>query len=519
MNYKDGRISINSTWATVFRTVIIVGIIAHGYMLFNKLSYHDDIYALFSLGSTYGLGRWGVGIVTEIIGSSVGLYSTPVFTGSISIILLGVSAALVCDILKIKSRLGATYIGAIMVSFPVVASIFAYMFMAGIYFAALFLSVLAVYILSEYYNAVKCLAAACLIAICIGIYQAFLASSATLMVMTLIVHVLDDTDKKIRGHLEEALVYAITLISGTGIYFIVNKVCLRVKKVNLSSYQGINGHYDISQLPRKVIDVYHSFLGGGYEGINGQHLLSNSVKVIIILTIVGAVLIVFKNESDRLCKFWMMLLLLVFPLAAYLVKLYSTEENYIVHTLMVYSLVYVYILPVCVLERMNSKKVVPGGVALQIGKYILVMALSMLVFIYVYYDNVAYLKMNFVQEQTISYFNTLITRIESVDGYHDEYAVVLLGYDQIEDKNFFSSKEFSRITYTGYDYTTKSVVNDYANISYLRYHMGYDPDTLRLNDSDYWQLEEVQNMNCYPDDGSIKVIDEAIVVKFAEQGQ
>jgi len=519
MNCRNEKLNMYNMWTRYFKgrafqTAIIVGIISHGYMFLNKLSYHDDICCLFSLGGTFGLGRWALGIIEKLFDLSVGIYSAPLFIGSMSIIFIGMSAALVCDILKIRSESGTIYAGAIMVSFPAVASIFAFMFTAGIYFAALFLSVLAVYVLSESYNFKRCLAAACLIAVCTGIYQAFLASSASLMVMALIVHVLDDPGKKIKIYFKEALVYAAVFISGVGIYFVVNNICLKLMRVELSSYQGINGHYDILNLPQKIIDVYHSFFGGGYEGINGQYFLSHSVKVVIVLSLAGILLIVYKNQSDKLCKLWVLFLLMFFPLAVYLVKLFSTEENFNVHTLMVYSLVYVYILPICILERTDCKI---GGVIVQTGKYILAVMLSMLMLIYVYYDNVAYLKMNFVQEQATSYFNTLVTQIKSADGYKDEYPVVLLGYHKVEDMNFFSSESFSRIMFSGYEYEQKDLVNDYVSILYMEYYTGYEPDILYPDATDYWALEEVQNMNCYPDSGSIKVIDEAVIVKFADQ--
>lgn len=515
MNRIDDGLKSNDIRTVAFRMTIIVGIISHGYIFFNKLSYHDDMSCMFSLGATYGLGRWGLGLIEDLLVSSIGLYSAPVFIGSISIIFIGMSAALVCDILKVKSKKGGMYIGAIMAAFPVVASIFAFMFTAGIYFSALFLSVLSVHILSEKINIKRCLLAAMLIAICIGIYQAFLASSVTLIVMVLIIHVIDYPGRKFYVHFREALAYAATVFGGIGIYFVINKMCLKWKGTDLSSYQGINGSYNIYALPEKIVDIYHSFLGGGYEGINNQHLLSHSVKLIIVLTLMGIFVCICKKANEKICKFWLIFLLMMFPIATYLVKLFSTEENFHVHTLMVYSLVYVYVLPVCILERIPNRKDMLHGI-IEGGKYILATVLLMLVLVYAYYDNVAYLKMSFVQEQTISYFNTLITQIKSVEGYNDEYPIVLLGYRNIEDKSFFSSKKLSEITFAGYEYEQKDLVNDYANLKYLEYYLGYEPDVLYVNASEYWGLVEVKEMSCYPDSGSIKVIDETIVVKFSE---
>lgn len=62
MNRIDDGLKSNDIRTVAFRMTIIVGIISHGYIFFNKLSYHDDMSCMFSLGATYGLGRWGLGL-------------------------------------------------------------------------------------------------------------------------------------------------------------------------------------------------------------------------------------------------------------------------------------------------------------------------------------------------------------------------------------------------------------------------------------------------------------------------
>lgn len=243
--------------------------------------------------------------------------------------------------------------------------------------------------------------------------------------MALIMHGLDHPNHKFAIRFREALAYAGSFIGGVAIYFVVNQICLKWMNVELS------------------------FLGGGYEEINGQYFLSHGVKLVIILTMAGALLMISKKQFNKLCKVWLLFLLMIFLLAVYLVKLFSTDENFHVHTLMVCSLVYVYVLPICILERTDGSI---GGAAIRIGKYILTMVLSVLMMIYVYYDNAAYLKMNFVQEQAIVYFTTLFTQIKSVDGYKDEYPVVLLGNGEIEDMSFFCSENFSRIMFSRFEF-------------------------------------------------------------------
>ncbi len=504
-----------------FFAVVIVGVIAHGFMMLNKISYHDDISALFGLGSTTDLGRWGLEIIAWI-GRVTGLgwYSTPLFMGSLSLVFIGMSAVLVCEILHIDSKKGMILSGGIMAAFPVVASTFAYMFTAAPYFFAYFLVILSVYLLARQFSVKSCAAAIFLISLSTGIYQASLAVCASLIVLRLIDRVLEDPDRTFADYIKEALLYAGTLFGSLVLYLIENQIALKLTDTEISDYQGMNGKYNIAMLPGKLLGTYHDFLGGGYTGINSTHFLSNSVKAVIVLTVIGLLVCLYQLECARILKLWALLLMTVFPIAVYLVNFFSTEESLYVHTLMIYSLVYVFIFPVCMMERVRLKtkqeKKDAGALGIQVWNCALSIFLVMFITVYVSLDNAAYLKMNFVQEQTIAYMNTLVTRIKNVDGYRDEYPVVLLGSKlSIADQSFYHSNRFDRITFDGFDNDLERLVNDGGWKSYLKYHVGYDPNYCG-DYLDWWQLPEVEKMNCYPDDGSIKVVNESVVVKFTE---
>lgn len=504
-----------------FLTVVLVGLLAHGFMMMNKISYHDDIHVLFNLGATMDLGRWGLEIIAWLSrATGLGWCSTPLFMGSLSLVLIGTSAVLVCEILHIDSRKGMILTGGIMAAFPVVASTFAFMFTAAPYFFAYFLISLSVYLVSRRHTAKRCAAAVFLMALSTGIYQASLAVCASLIVVLLIDHVLEYPERSFADHMKEAFFYAGTLLGGLALYFIVNQLALKLTDTELSSYQGMNGTYEIAKLPGKVLGTYHDFLGGGYTGINGTHFLSHGVKAVIVLTVIGVLAGLYQSKRARIVKAWALFLTALFPIAAYLVNFFSTEDSLRVHTLMVYSLVFVFLFPVCVMERVRLEEGLEtknlGSLGIKAWNYGLNFLLILFITVYVSIDNAAYLKMNFVQEQTTAWYQTLVTRIKSVDGYRDEYPVVLLGFPYwTEDQSFFHSDWFDGIAFDGFDYDQRRLVNDYAWERYLRYHLGYEPD-FYVNDEEWWQLPEIKTMNCYPDDGSIKVVNEGIVVKFVE---
>ena len=106
------------------------------------------------------------------------------------------------------------------------------------------------------------------------------------------------------------------------------------------------------------------------------------------------------------------------------------------------------------------------------------------------YSNILYLKADVMQTQMISYYTTLITRIESIEGYTEDAQVVYIGEYDKHDKNLVGISEYfddlDLATYKG-----EPIFND-GNA-------------------------EVASMPCYPDQGSIRCINGKIVVKFADE--
>ncbi len=79
--------------ACAFFSVLLCGLLAHGMMLFNKLSAHDDLHYLFELGTTVTTGRWTLHILYwlhTLFFQDVPM-SLPVLNGVIAILCIGAS--------------------------------------------------------------------------------------------------------------------------------------------------------------------------------------------------------------------------------------------------------------------------------------------------------------------------------------------------------------------------------------------------------------------------------------------
>ena len=114
----------------------------------------------------------------------------------------------------------------------------------------------------------------------------------------------------------------------------------------------------------------------------------------------------------------------------------------------------------------------------------------------------------YTTKQTVSYFQTLVTRIKSVEGYSDQYPVAFIG-ENYEDKSFENSWASTPFWYGG---LSTILINRYSRDWFMSNYLGYTYET--VSDEMLQKLEvETKDMPSYPDSGSIAVIDGVVVVK------
>lgn len=111
---------IDKRYIVAFFSTIIAGVLAHGMALFNKYSFHDDTYSMFTVGATFTSGRYMLYEVSHFIQTKIGgLFSTPLYEGMITIVFIAFSSILLISLLKIKSKVLCALAAIFMVSFPV----------------------------------------------------------------------------------------------------------------------------------------------------------------------------------------------------------------------------------------------------------------------------------------------------------------------------------------------------------------------------------------------------------------
>ena len=130
--------------------------------------------------------------------------------------------------------------------------------------------------------------------------------------------------------------------------------------------------------------------------------------------------------------------------------------------------------------------------------------------------NTTYLNRLIRQNNDISFCQTLATRIQSLDGYDDDYDIYVYGKKSGYDVNKSDKKfdDYNQIFDSIPIYNVSSI-NGYNFMRYMELWTGFKSRNFKFN-VDVGNKEIVKEMKCYPDDGSIKLVDDKIIIKFSE---
>ncbi len=134
---------------------------------------------------------------------------------------------------------------------------------------------------------------------------------------------------------------------------------------------------------------------------------------------------------------------------------------------------------------------------------------------YVRHANQCYLKTAFQQQQAISWTNALITRIKSAEGYRDEYPVAWIGRYHMQDRSLYNIDELDFLNLSSYEADLQEYLNNWSWKEFMERWCGFGPEMAYELEPE--KLQEVREMPCYPEDGSIRVMDGTVVVKFGEE--
>lgn len=485
-------------------SVILWGIAAHGISLTNKFSWHDDLASFWSVGLTTVAGRFSLKIYLFLEQMVWGRnYSLPFYNGVITLGLIGCNTYLIVKILDLKKRLSIILISALLVTCPTICSLFGYMFMAITYMLSVTFVMVGLYLGIVKNTTKELIIGAIFFAVGMGFYQGALAFGVGFALLVVLKSALED----------ERMSTAIRLIfeipGALVVYLVLNKFFQAIDKIE-KPYYNVNDSIlnFVHSGAKRVFDAYKYFI----KPINANDsLYIGGVKYIycifeLLWLVITAIIVAYIYRKDKKRAVLVGVLSSLIPIGTNFV--YCMVDSGI-HSLMVYSrmLFLIWVLFLCEwAENTGMLRESIKALVIMINTCLIIIAIA-----FCKTDNIAYLKANLVQEETTAYFNQLISRIKSTDGYKDEYPVVYLNEMHIQDETITHMPELDDITFIPY-WSTSWLVNNYQWRQYMKVWCGFEPK--EASASELSSEKQVSQMPHYPDAGSIMVIDQYIVVNF-----
>lgn len=492
---------------TAALSAFLCGAVTHLFGLVNTMHNYDDIAQQpTGYGTGVSSGRWFLSILGDAA-HGLGLdYNLPVLNGLIFLALIAAGAGLVIRIFRIGSHKTAALIGMLFAVFPAAASTLTFRYTATYYGFGLFLSIAAVWVL-RYKRFGHLLSALCT-ALSLGIYQAYTPLTITIFLLLLICHALEE-DPPLWDLVRKGLSCCLALILGLVFYYLLMKLSLHLYGTQLSNYRGIDqmGQLSLRELPlllKKAVYSVCMLPKTDYCGLAPTVLFRMLYLVIGLLSvgITGYLLLIRRRRVTTVLFVGLMYLLL--PLGINFIRIMCPSSG--IFTLMVYSFVMIPCIPLILWHQIpaaeDEKKKLPAALIQGVA--------AVLIFCYAYQTNVNYSAQYFATRQIENYLASMVTQIRMTEDFSTDLEWVFIG--EIDDPLLRSYWQYE-LNYTGFEFT-QPMLRRYSVLEWIRNYVGYsypipDEETVRA----YYDDPAVQEMPCWPNAGSIKVIGNAVVIK------
>lgn len=502
---------ISMRFKTAFAAAIIFGLAAHMYMFMNKLPNFDDVVTIDSFGTTFRNGRWFLWIIGAVLYHLDFVFSLPWINGAAALILLGISAGITADLLGMESRTANTLLGGAFVVFPSWTSTFFFMFTVPYYALAVLMSVLSILLMVKHRKGM--LLSVPLLVCSLGIYQAYLPFTAVFYVVILFLMLFDEK----YGYLDvlkKSFLYLLNIVLGVGLYFVCMRLSLIITGQKLSQYKGVSsmGKLEFSRIPEILKAIGVNFFGVAFN--NNLEISYNYVTkgMYLILSVTGLALMIWLfvsllKKKDILKAVEAVVLAIAYVVAINAIYIMCSEGIY---SLMYFSYVFLIIFPLALLDRcikqVNKRAVV-------IVEYVMTFAAAAGILSYCHFANGQYVSMHLSLAQASSYYTAMVSEIKGIEGYNEDMKVVFSGVD-IVDKTLYHNEIMDKFTMTGRD---NALADVYGKQSFIRYYCGFNPELVAPDILSEHSKAILEDMPTYPNEGSIKILDNTVVVKLSEE--
>ncbi len=273
------RNKIKNTWKIAFVSAFVIGLLIHLPVMLSDIPNHDGLSSMYFDQNMITSGRWFLTV-------ACGFSSYFTIQWVIGMLWLSLSSVVLTETMELEDPLTIIGVSGLLVSFPALASTFAYVFTMDGYMMALFLAVLSV-LFTKKYKKGWILGVVCL-AFSMGIYQAYLPFAILLCVYVILLFFMEEHG--VKEKVQYALRYLGMGIAGAVLYYVILQILLKLQGKVLDTYQGINSMEQGGSgqgLLTTLKGMYYDFLAFTLHGdVLVNNIFSFAACVVLLLLVV-----------------------------------------------------------------------------------------------------------------------------------------------------------------------------------------------------------------------------------------
>lgn len=490
---------IKKDWLFAFSSAFFTGLIIHLFRLTNHLLTWDSVYNFHDSQNIIHLGRCFLTLSCGI-GS---YYDLQWVNGLLSLVYLSLTCVCLTEIFSLRGRVSIFLISALTVSFPTVASTFAYMYTADGYFLAMLFVTLAVLFTIRYRKG--WIAGLFLIAAAYGSYQAYI-SYAIMLILTWTILQLLFTETTVKETLRYWGRFLLMGGPGTAFYLICNKVLSAIEGVAASDYNGIStmslpdGPRLVQAVKDCIIDFVYFFFGP-LDTMNLYKILNAALMILLAALLIRLVL---QSKIYRTPDRFVMILfcLIAMPFVCSIIYFLSPEVRY--YMLMYAGFCLIYMLPMLLYDKADLS-------FSALTSWLCVLLTAVTVFNFALISNISYLYMKASNEMTFALTGRMVDRIEQMENYDSLEKLCVIGHFEDYDRislNLPPAMAGIRDSYFISEQAHFAAMMD--TYFGLKLENCSDDERAEIQTSDTFK-----QMGCWPESNSVQKINDTVIIKIA----
>ena len=528
---KEKYDNIDKRIKMCFLSAFICGLFAHIYALTNHLYNYDELWHTpTGFGTGLEVGRWALSItvwIQKVLFDDC--FTIPFINGMLTIILYSVAACFVVSALDIKDEFYAIVVGGLMTTFPALTSRMFFMFTTHYYAIGIAMAAAGAWIIAKKkLNILKVTIAIALTVYGMAIYQANFTTAVCILVGNLLVWFITE-NVELKTAIKKCINYVLYLGACMALFLAGSKIALSITGKQMETYENLDkmGQLSMEQLIEGIIRCYKTFFKLPIIDVYSMNP-NRIVKItflICFLVFLYTFVKVWMMKKEVYLKVLVSLVFAVLPIAVNLIIIMAISSG-TMYSIMVYEIVFVFIISIACLEAIRTCNpditAIPNKMVIdKVGtllNYVTAVMLVITVITYIWFANGNYLAMEYTNQHDNAYYQTLMTQIKSVDGYHADMPITMIGKPVVDSTYTRQDMIGGTFNISGKSSTN---INAYSSWNIMTRVLGYDPVNRNSDEEEeYFRgLDEVNDMPCYPSSGSIKIIDDTIVIKFQEPSE